>query len=92
MSDPRATDAELADEARRWDARDLTPAGWTDTPDAVPRADESVAVSLRLPRQMVDLLTEFARRQGVGYQVLVKRWLDDRIRHEHEERRQVAAG
>lgn len=92
MSERRATEAELADEARRWDARELTPAGWADAPAAVPRADEAVAVSLRLPRRMVDVLTEFARRQGVSYPVLVERWLNDRIRHEHEQRREVAAG
>ena len=33
---------------------------------------------------MVAILKEFAHRSGIGYQVLMKRWLDDRIRQEHE--------
>ncbi|MBI2378911.1 MAG: hypothetical protein HYV07_33255 [Deltaproteobacteria bacterium] len=31
---------------------------------------------------MLLVLKKFARREGVGYQVLMKRWLDDRIRAE----------
>lgn len=80
------TDAELAEEARRWDSRDLTPAGWSDTPNAVPRAKASEAISLRLPLPMLAVLKEFARREGVGYQVLIKRWLNDRILQEREQR------
>ncbi len=51
-----------------------------------------MAISIRLPSQMVSILKEFARRAGIGYQVLMKRWLDDRIRqerlHMQQERRQ----
>ncbi|HEY2785566.1 MAG TPA: CopG family antitoxin [Fimbriiglobus sp.] len=91
MKSKRATDAELAEEARRWDARELTPAGWRDAPDAVPRAAESVAISIRLPKPMLAVLKEFARRKGIGYQVLMKHWLDERIRDERD-RRQPAGG
>lgn len=84
MSEQRPTDPELADEALRWDSGELTPAGWTDAPEAVLRTKESVAISIRLPKQMVAILKEFARRYGIGYQVLMKRWLDDRLRQEHE--------
>src|SRR5260221_10727760 len=84
MTEKRATDEELAEEARRWDNQTITPAGWEDAPDAVPRARESIAISIRLPKQMVEILKEFARRSGLGYQVLMKRWLDDRIRLEHK--------
>lgn len=61
--------------------------GWEDAPDAVPRNAESVAISLRLPKKMLDILREFARREGkgIGYQALLKRWLDDRIRKEAAE-------
>ena len=31
---------------------------------------------------MLDILREFARRKGIGYSVLIKKWLDDRIREE----------
>jgi hypothetical protein len=41
-------------------------------------------ISIRLPRQMVAILKEFARRSGIGYQVLMKRWLDERIRQERK--------
>jgi hypothetical protein len=87
MTEKRPTDEELAEEAKRWDSRQITPAGWEDAPDAVPRAKESTAISLRLPVQMVAILKEFARRLGIGYQVLMKRWLDERIRQEREQLR-----
>src|SRR5437870_3670778 len=88
MTEKRATDEELAEEARLWDSRQITPAGWEDAPDAVPRAKESTQINIRLPRPMVEILKEFARRSGIGYQVLIKRWLDERIRHEREHIRQ----
>ncbi len=91
MSKKRATDAELAEEARHWDSGELTPKGWKDAPDAVPRAKESVAISLRVPAPMLEILKEFARREGIGYQVLMKRWLDERIRSERDRRRKRAA-
>jgi predicted DNA binding CopG/RHH family protein len=46
-----------------------------------------VAISIRLPRQTVEIRKEFARRSGIDYQVLIKRWLDERIRQERERRR-----
>jgi hypothetical protein len=88
MSDERMTEAEMTEEARRWAKGELPPEGLVEAPEAVPRAKESVAISLRLPLQMVTVLKEFARRAGLGYQVLMKRWLDDRIRAERERMRQ----
>jgi hypothetical protein len=84
MTETRATNEELAKEAILWDSHQLTPKGWEDAPDAVPRPKESIQISIRLPRQMIEILKEFARRQGIGYQVLIKRWLDERIRQERE--------
>ena len=84
MTEKRMSDEELAEEARRWDRREVSPAGWEDAPESVPRAKESVSISIRLPRLMVEVLKEFARRSGIGYQVLMKRWLDERIRQERE--------
>ena len=91
MNQNRLTDEELAAEARRWDGGELAPQGWIDSPDAVVRARESVSVNLRLPTQLLSLLEEFARRDGIGLQVLVKRWLDDRIALERDRRREEAA-
>jgi hypothetical protein len=78
----RLTDEQLAAEAARWTGQEQAPSGWVDDPEAVPRAGETVSISVRLPRVMLDLLREFARREGVGYQVLMKRWLDARLREE----------
>jgi hypothetical protein len=84
MSNARMSAEEMAEEARRW-AEDVPPPGsLVDAPDAVPRAKESVQISIRLPCQMVAILKEFARRSGIGYQVLMKRWLDERIRQERK--------
>jgi hypothetical protein len=79
------TDEELIQEAARWDERRVDPKDWTDSPGSVPRGGEAVQISLRMPSKMLEILREFAQRQGVGYQVLMKRWLDDRIRQEHNE-------
>ena len=86
----KLSDEELAREAARWVHRDADLTGWEDAPNAVPRAAESVAISLRLPKHMLGILREFAWRQGIGYQVLMKRWLDDRIRNEAAELRRRA--
>jgi hypothetical protein len=88
MSDERMSAEEMAEEARRWTEGRVAPGELVDAPDAVPRAKESVSISIRLPRQMVEILKEFARRSGLGYQVLMKRWLDDRIRQERDRLRQ----
>jgi hypothetical protein len=88
MNDERMSAEEMAEEARRWAAGELPPGGLVDAPDAVPRAKESVSISIRLPRLMVEILKEFARRSGIGYQVLMKRWLDERIRQERKRLRQ----
>ena len=83
----RTPHEDLAREAADWDAGRRTPRGFEDAPDAVPRARESVPISLRMPKDMLEVLRTFAAREGVGYQVLIKRWLDDRIRSEREQLR-----
>ncbi len=80
----RATRDELAEEAAAWTDGRLTPEGWRDAPEAVPRAAESKAISIRIPVTMLQLLRGFAKREGIGYQVLIKRWLNDRLRAERE--------
>jgi len=84
MNERRMTDRELADEAARWDRGELTPATWEDAPDAIPNASASVAVSVRLPIPLLSILGTLAKREGVSLDVLVKRWLDDRVRLESE--------
>lgn len=75
---------ELVAEVRRWDARELTPGDWEPAPEAIPRARETKAISIRLPVVMLTLLKAFAEREGIGYQVLMKRWLDARLRQERD--------
>ena len=69
---------ELAREAADWDLRRARPDDWRDAPEAIPRVGVSKAISIRIPAQMLAILKAFARREGIGYQVLMKRWLDER--------------
>jgi hypothetical protein len=91
MTDERMSAEEMAEEARRWAKGEVLPGSLVDAPDAVPRAKESVSISIRLPRLMVEVIEEFARRSGIGYRVLIKHWLDERIRQERERLRQEQA-
>jgi len=77
----------LAQEAADWDARRRTPTEFEDTADAVPRVQEATAISIRMPNALLRVLKKFAEREGIGYQVLIKRWLDDRIREERDRMR-----
>jgi predicted DNA binding CopG/RHH family protein len=74
----------LAQEASDWAARRRTPAGFEDATDAVPRARAATAIRLRMPAALLTILKRFAEREGIGYQVLIQRWLDDRVREERE--------
>ena len=80
-----ASNDQLADEVRRLESGVVDSGGWVDAPSAIPRIRSSTPISLRVPTQMLKILKLFAEREGVGYQVLMKRWLDDRIREERDE-------
>ncbi len=87
MNKPRhrlASGKELEREAQEWDSGARTPEGWTEAPEALPRAPAATLISLRVPVPMLRILKAFAERQGVGYQVLIKRWLDERICQERD--------
>jgi predicted DNA binding CopG/RHH family protein len=88
----RTPHATLAEEASAWDDRRRTPAGFADAPAAVPREQEATAISLRMPKVLLALLKKLAEREGVGYQVLIKRWLDERVRLERERLRGESSG
>ena len=79
-----ASPEELERDARDWDLRLLTPHDWRDAPEAIPRVGATKTISLRMPAQMLAILKAFARREGIGYQVLLKRWLDERILEERD--------
>lgn len=74
-----ATDEKLAEEARLWDSGALRPSDWLDAPSAVPRIAESATVSVRLPKRTLAVVEAFAKREGVGCDALVSRWVDERI-------------
>ena len=74
---PASNDA-LAEEARLWDSGALSPAGWLDAPDAIPRNADSATVSIRLSKRTLAVLDAFARREGVGCGALVSRRVDER--------------
>ena len=80
-------DTELAAEAKAWANGEIDPKDWVDHPEAIPRHGASVAISIRIPRKMLVILKEFASRKRIGYQVLMKTWLDERILWEAEELR-----
>jgi predicted DNA binding CopG/RHH family protein len=84
----RMTHEERAKEAQRWSNGDFPTEGWEEAPDAIPRAAASELISMRMPGALLTILKEFARREGIGYQALIKRWLDERIRQERERVRQ----
>lgn len=89
MSDKADTPAntphdELAEEAAAWVEGRMTPEGWQAAPDAIPRVGETQSINIRIPKLMLTILKTFAQREGIGYQVLMKRWLDDRIRSERD--------
>ena len=70
---------DLADEAAAWTDGRFASASWRDAPEAVLTNVASIAVSIRFPKPMLEVLRAFAAREGVGYQVLIKRWLNARI-------------
>lgn len=69
-------------EAERWLRLLRTPTSLKDAPKAIPRIKETTELRLRFPKTLALILTEFARRKSVSLPVLVKEWLDDRIREE----------
>lgn len=84
----RATDKQLAAEAKRFDRlkkANKPPPGWVvNVSEGAERSTHpaGVSISIRMPVKMLAILREFAEREGVGYQVLIKTWLHDRIREE----------
>lgn len=93
MSSKKDKDAMLAAEARAWANGELDPKDWQDAPETIPRYGDSVPISIRIPKKLLTILKEFAAREGIGYQVLMKKWLDDRVRQEalrvQRKRRQI---
>ena len=77
-----ASSEELEQEVQDWENRIIDPRNWIDTPESVPNIEGSTAISLRVPNQLLSVLKAFAEREGIGYQVLIKQWLDQRIRDE----------
>jgi predicted DNA binding CopG/RHH family protein len=84
MKKKTSTAPDLAKEAARFSTdKDFDRSGgWTATEPTDDVRDATTAISLRLPGRQLQILKEVARRQGIGYQTLLKRWLDERLREE----------
>jgi hypothetical protein len=80
----KASAEELGAEVQKWESGAYADESWRDAPEAVVRQSESVSVSIRFPKQMLEVLRVFAEREKIGYQVIIKRWLDERIAQEYE--------
>ena len=78
----RASPERLAAEAQAWQQGAPLGDGWQQAPEAVVRHKASTTVTMRMPIDMLAVLKGFAERKGIGYQALVKQWLDERIRVE----------
>lgn len=74
----------LAQEAQAWESGAHKPQEWEDAPSSAPLTGASKAISIRVSPTMLSILKEFAHREGIGYQVLMKKWLDERIQAERE--------
>lgn len=71
-----------AKRAELWDEGKLSGKDWLLDPEAVPRVRESEQISIRLPTRLLRVLRALAKRRSIGYQVLLRDWLDDRAREE----------
>lgn len=82
MDEIRATNEELAKEAKAWDSGNVKPTdfGWVNAPEAVARFDGSVSLSVQLPHKLVVILHEMAKRADVSIDCLVSRVLTHAIR------------
>lgn len=78
-------DEERAKEAARWTPKEPASTGWVDAPEAHPVPPEEIErFYIPLPKNLAYMLREFAGRAGLNEQVLVKQWLDDRVKVERE--------
>ena len=82
MSRKKINQDELAKEANDWENLTAVPKDWELAPEALPRRSASTPISIRMPTQLLEILKKIAKSQDIGYQVLIKRWLDDRLRAE----------
>ena len=75
-------DEDRARRAQLWSEGELSGEDWIEDERGLPRGLESEQISLRLPRRLLAVIRGFAKRRGIGYQTLLKDWLDDRARYE----------
>ena len=73
---------QLKKEAALWDKGEIDPKTWEDSSESLPRFTECEAISIRIPKIMLAIIKEFAKREDIGYQALMKRWLDEKILEE----------
>lgn len=69
-------------ETLAWVSGEWDPKDWTDSPKSAPEGH--AVVNLRVSPKLLEILREFARREGIGIEALIKYWLTDRIIDERE--------
>jgi predicted DNA binding CopG/RHH family protein len=79
MARIRADLETLASEAKAWDERRIDPKTWDNVPRMTALSGETEAICFRLPKDTITILKEFAKRKDIGYQTLIKMWLDEKI-------------
>jgi hypothetical protein len=78
----KSTPSDLGAEVKLWDEKKINPRTWVDAPESVPGFSQTKPISLRMQVNALKVIKEFARRKGVGYQVLLKMWIDEKIAEE----------
>ncbi|MCX8103298.1 MAG: BrnA antitoxin family protein [Candidatus Bipolaricaulota bacterium] len=72
------------EEAEWWDTHDVTEIeGLEVVPEEIFVKPKKQIVSVRLERQLVDLLKRIAREKGLGHTTLVRLWVIEKLR-EHQ--------
>ena len=82
LNSKEANVARLSDEERAAEAASHRAAAEKAQQKQVKPGAVSTAVSLRFPNKMLRLVRLIADRREVGYQVLLKQWIDERLRAE----------
>lgn len=77
------------EEAEFWDSHDSTEFLEDSTPVDVTFIDTrplKKQISLRLDAQTIEALKQVAHRKGIGYQTLIRMWVNERLLQEQERR------
>lgn len=89
------------EEAEFWSTHDTTEY-WEDTEEVsedevkidpklrkqiLERGSKARVISLRLNQKQLDFIKETAKRENIGYQILIRNWIEERIQSEYKSER-----